>query len=303
MSHQQPGPYGGQPQQPGFYGTPGPYGGQPPQPSQPPRPGYGHPQPPAGQPGVPPQQPPYGQAPYGMPPQPPPAGGGRRKTGLIVGAVAVVAAIGVGAYFVFGGGGSGGGAAGLTDDGPHKLEPPASVGAYKKSGTGSDDAGPTGAGSAADLGKLGIEDGTVVKASYLSGSSAQPDKVMAFNGAHGEISDPEATIDKGFANAYRESEDTGDNLGAPEEVTWEGSPETVEPDGLDGAVMKCQTASIVEGGQTFEMPVCVWADHSTYGVVNGLDLASAQKGGNGGLATDDVAAFAAELRSAARVKA
>ncbi|GGQ64074.1 hypothetical protein [Streptomyces pilosus] len=293
MSHNQPGPYGGQPQQPG------PYGGQP----QAPQPGYGHPQ----QPGVPPQQaphgqqPPHGQAPYGAPPQPPASGGGGRKAAIIVGAVAVVAAIGVGAYFVIGGGGG----ADIADDGPHKLQPPASVGAYKKGGgsSGSGDGGPTGTKSEADLEKIGIEGGKVVKASYATGSADRLGKAMAFNGAYGEISDPEGSIDKAFVNAHDNSKDAGDTAGAKETVTWEGSPETVEPDGLDGAVMKCQTAVIAEGATKLEMPVCVWADHSTYGVVNGLDLAAAQKGGSGGLATKDVAAFAADLRSAARVKA
>ncbi|KES05692.1 membrane protein [Streptomyces toyocaensis] len=286
MSYNQPGPYGGQPQQPGPYGQ------------QAPQPGYGHP-PQPGPPGVPPQQPPYGQAPYGAPPQPPAPGGGGRRTGLIVGAVAVVAALGVGAYFVLGGGGG----ADIADDGPHKLVPPASVGEYKKGGSGSSDGGPTGTDSAADLEKIGIKSGTVVKASYASGSSAKLGKAMAFNGAYGKIGDPGGTVDKGFAIAHATSGDTGDNTGAKETVTWKGSPETVEPDGLDGAVMKCQTASITEGTTELEMPVCVWADHSTYGVVNGLDLAAAQKGGSGGLATDDVASFAAELRSAARVEA
>ncbi|MFC8367913.1 MULTISPECIES: hypothetical protein [unclassified Streptomyces] len=67
--------------------------------------------------------------------------------------------------------------------------------------------------------------------------------------------------------------------------------------------MRCRTASVSEDDDKLETPVCGWADHSTYGVVNGLDLAAAEKGGSGGLSTDDVASFAAELRSAARVKA
>ncbi|MGW5677311.1 hypothetical protein ACWEV4_19885 [Streptomyces sp. NPDC003860] len=71
MSHNQPGPYDGQPQQPGPYGQqPGPYG-------QPPQPGYGFPQQPPGQPGAPgygypqadPQAAPPGQPGYGFPQQ------------------------------------------------------------------------------------------------------------------------------------------------------------------------------------------------------------------------------------------
>ncbi|MEU6731620.1 hypothetical protein ABZ929_00180 [Streptomyces physcomitrii] len=166
MSYNQPGPYGGQPQQPGPYGQgggqppqqPGPYGGQqgpygqpPQQPQQ--QPGYGYPQQPpqqAGGYGYPQQPPPpqqgYGypqqpqgfpqQQPYGQPntyvPGPQQGGGGGKKTGLIIGAVAVVAAIAVGAYFVLGGSDGGGG---LEDDGPHILTAPESImDGYKRYG-------------------------------------------------------------------------------------------------------------------------------------------------------------------------
>ncbi|KOT39067.1 membrane protein, partial [Streptomyces caelestis] len=81
--------------------APQPGYGYPQQAPPPGQPGYGYPQQP-GQPGVPPQQPsygqqpPYGQAPYGMPPQPPAPGGGGKKAGIVIGAVAIVAALGVG---------------------------------------------------------------------------------------------------------------------------------------------------------------------------------------------------------------
>ncbi|MFE1915182.1 hypothetical protein [Streptomyces anandii] len=321
MSHNQPGPYGGQPQQPGPYGQPGgpgPYG-QPPQAPQPgygypqqapppqPQPGYGYPQQP---PGVPPQpgpygqqqqpygQPPYGQQPYGAVPQPPAPGGGKKKTGLIIGAVAVVAAIAVGAYFVLSGSG---GSGSVADDGPHKLVPPASIDEYKKADSPtSNDGGPAGGDSTAKLKALGVEDATVVRASYATASTTLG-KVMALNGAYGTISDPESAIDKGFAASHKNSANTSDNQGAKEKVTWKGSPESVKPDGLDGAVMKCQVANIQESSESVDMPVCIWADHSTYGVVNGLDLLAAKAGG--GFTQDDVASFAAKLRSAARVKA
>ncbi|MCM2576012.1 hypothetical protein [Streptomyces meridianus] len=81
MSHNEPGPYGGQPQQPHYdpygdgYQQPGPYGGQPQQPHYDP---YGDPQADPygqqqGQPGYGyPQQPPPEQPGYGYPQQPPP---------------------------------------------------------------------------------------------------------------------------------------------------------------------------------------------------------------------------------------
>ncbi|WP_055698682.1 hypothetical protein [Streptomyces silaceus] len=337
MSYNQPGPYGGQqPEQPGPYGggqpqQPGPYGGQPPQqqpgpygsqpqqpgpygqPPQAPPPGYGYPQqgpPQDGGYGQPQQPGPYGQQPQGVPPQgpygqvppPPPgggAGGGKKKTGLIIGAVAVVAAIGVGAYFLFGGSSS----VSVEDDGAHKLVPPASVGAYKKSDdSGSGDDGPLGSGDKKNAEEIGIKNAENVAASYKSGE-ALAGKQMSFQGMYGEIEDPEKAVDDGFAKAQENSEKgSGDNVGDPEEIAFEGSPETVEPDGLDNAVMKCQTASFKEGSKKTELPVCIWSDHSTYGIVFGIDTAAMMKGG-GGMATDDVASFAADLRKAARVKA
>ncbi|MEU7582503.1 hypothetical protein AB0B50_33530 [Streptomyces sp. NPDC041068] len=318
MSYNQPGPYGGQqPQQPGPYGggqpqqQPGPYG----QPPQQPPPGYGYPQQAPQQDGYgqqggysQPQQPgPYGQQQPGVPPQapygqvpPPPSGGGKKKTGLVIGAVAVVAALGVGAYFLFGGSS---GSASVEDDGAHKLVPPASVGEYKKGDdSGSPDDGPLGSGDKKNAEEIGIKNPENVAASYESGEALKG-KQMSFQGMYGEIDDPEKAVDDGFAKADENSKKgSGDNVGDSEEIALVGSPETVEPDGLDNAVMKCQTASFKEGSDETKLPICIWADHSTYGIVFGIDAAAMVKGG-GGMATDDVASFAADLRKAARVKA
>ncbi|MBM7167960.1 hypothetical protein JQK87_05960 [Streptomyces sp. G44] len=297
---QQPGPYGQpQPQQPGPYGQPqpGPYG-QPPQgvPPQQPQPGYGYPQPPQQAP----QQGGFGQpGPYGQfPPPPPPPGGGKKKTGLIVGAVAVVAALGIGAYFLFGGGG---GSASVEDDGAHKLVLPASVGAYEK-GENSPDDGPLNTGDKRDAEEIGIKNAENAAAAYTSGT-APKGRQMSFQGIYGEIADPEKAVDAGFAKAGEKAEkESDDNAGDGEKVELVGSPETVEPDSLDNAVMKCQTANFSEGDELVKLPICIWADHSTYGIVAGADLAAMAQG-NGGMATDEVASFAADLRKAARVKA
>ncbi len=273
MSDHQPGPYDGQ--QPGPYGQqpqqPGPYGQQPPQP------GYGFPPPPQ-------------QAPQQAPRQ-----GGGKKTGLIIGAVAVVAALGVGAYFLFG---AGGGSASVEDDGAHRLVPPSSVGEFRK-GTDTVDDGPLGPGGKKNAEKLGIKNPHNVSASYTSGSISKGTQ-MSFQGIYGEIADPEEAIDAGFAkvgeNTEKESHDGGD-----EQIKLAGSPESVEPDALDNALMKCQTAELTDGGNTVDLPICIWADHSTYGVVVGADTAAMAKG-SGGMATADVARFAATLRKAARVE-
>ncbi|MEW2524846.1 hypothetical protein [Streptomyces sp. NPDC047071] len=329
MSYNQPGPYDGQqPQQPGPYGggqpqQPGPYGGQPPQPpyGQPPQPPYGQPPqapPPGyGYPQQPPQASPYGQpqapygqppqAPYGQPPQapygqvpppPPPSGGGGKKAGLIIGAVAVVAAIGVGAYFVVGS--DDGGSGSVTDDGPHKLVSPPSVDAYQKDASSDSSGGPLGDADKEDAAAIGIKNAVQEKANYKSGTGLKT-KGLNVVGMSGEISDPEKTVDKAFDKMHEETEKDSSGGGEKEEVTWQGSPESVSPDALDNALMKCQRVKVSEGGKSLEIPICAWSDRSTAGIVTATDAAAFISGGDG-MATDDVADLAAKYRDAARVK-
>ncbi|MFJ8827187.1 hypothetical protein ACIREE_36140 [Streptomyces sp. NPDC102467] len=333
MSHNQPGPYGGQPQQPGPYGQqpqPGPYGQQPqaPQPGygypqQAPQPGYGYPQ--QAPPGVPPQQPnpygqpqqpysqpqqpgPYGQQPqdvYGQYPPAPPQGGGKKKTGLIIAAVAVVAAIGVGAYFVFGGGGGG---ASVADDGAHKLTTPATVlGEYKKdasnssSGDGFDDQ------DMKDAEKNGLKNGKPVNAAYQVQDTSNPlgAKMLQFTGVYGEISDPEKVVDGMFAKAaLQATKDESDSEGKAELV---GSPTNYS---TDDYILKCQelkyeskdsSSSSAGMPKTMHMPVCIWGDHSTAAVVIPLEVADMMAGKQPDLkASSDIAT---KLRTEVRVKA
>ncbi|MEY7980626.1 hypothetical protein AB8O53_30420, partial [Streptomyces pilosus] len=221
------------------------------------------------------QQPPHGQAPYGMPPQPPASGGGGKKAAIIGGAVAVVAAIGVGAYFVIGGGG---GAAGLEDDGPHKLATPEKVlSEYTRVGEGGEDSGSD---MAKDLAKGGIKDGTSVAAAYSTADfsnydpqdpTSLPDqsellaaKGVSFFGAYGEVTDPEAAVDKIFESLKKETEKGSDNALMSELV---GEPESVD---IDGAVMKCQAAKgtndLTQKATTNWF--CAWGDYSTIAVVS-----------------------------------
>ncbi|PJN10825.1 hypothetical protein CG723_16775 [Streptomyces sp. CB01635] len=321
MSYNQPGPYGGQqPQQPGPYGQqqPGPYGQQPP---AAPQPGYGYPQ--QAPQGVPPQQPPYGQpqqpygqpggysqpqqpgpygqqpqAPYGqVPPPPGPPQGGKKKTGLIIGAVAVVAAIGVGAYFMFGGGGSS-----VADDGPHKLTTPATVmGDYKRMGEdkGAQDAT---SGDAKVLAESGVTNAKAVSAIYstidVSNPAAQPSaadvatsKAVSFMGIYGKVKDPEAAIDSTLAGMKKEQAKKSEPT-----MTFIGDAKTVEPDGLDGAVMKCQQAQAknIATGKVDTQYMCLWADYSTIGM--GVPAA-----GGKGVGLDDSAKVTADLRKEVRV--
>ncbi|MEU2774341.1 hypothetical protein ABZ646_15690 [Streptomyces sp. NPDC007162] len=325
MSYTQPGPYGGPPpQQPGPYGQqPGPYGGPPqaPQPGygypqqappaqpgpygqQPPQPGYGYPQQ-----GVPPQQnpygqqpppygqPPYGQQPYGVP-QPPAPGGGKKKTGLVIGAVAVVAAIGVGAYFVLGGSGSGA----LKDDGPHKLTAPASLLSAKYKRVGDSSEQKASSSDAKDLAKTGVTDATSVTAIYstvdlkslntsdpTAVAKAQTAENVTLFGVYGTVKDPQAALDATFANMKKDG--SSDNS-----VQFVGDAQSVSPAGLDGAVMKCQQAKGKNQltGKAQTAYLCIWADYSTIGMVEPTAAVTSYS-------VDESAKIAADVRGEVRV--
>ncbi|MEV8343042.1 hypothetical protein [Streptomyces niveus] len=317
MSYNQPGPYGGQQPQ----GQPGPYGQQPPQG----QPGYGYPQqPPQGQPGYGyPQQPPqgvpqqgYGQpqqpGPYGQPQQPGPYGGApgfpppqggapKKKTGLIIASVVVaLAVIGGGAYFLVGGGSSD-----VADDGPHKLITPATVidGEYKKEDSSGSATGGMSKDDLADAEKWGVKNPKDVSAQYQSGSLEDNPlgaKVLSFAGVYGEIEDPEKAVDAMFAFMKSEAE-KGDSA---DEGSLVGSPEAFEPDGLDGAIMKCQAMAIKNdpdsGPKEIKLSVCIWGDYSTLGFSLPVDMTSAL--GGKPMSLEDSAATTAKLRNDVRVK-
>ncbi|MEU1146467.1 hypothetical protein ACFYO9_15880 [Streptomyces sp. NPDC005863] len=308
MSHNQPGPYGGQPpQQPGPYGQPpqgvppqqpGPYG----QPPQAPQPGYGYPQqapppqPGYGYPQQAPQPGPYGQpqAPYGQPQAPygqvppPPPGGGKKKMGLIIAAVVVVAAAAVGGYFAFAGGDDKGGKrdgssnvadGGIKDDGPHTLTTPATIlGDYKKS---DDDSGGFNASDLAAAEKAGVKDPQDVSAAYQSGDDSNPlgQKAIQFMGVYGKIDNPEKVVDDMFAKLKQDSQgkasETGELVGSPKDFS------------TSAAALKCQESVIQNdnagtgtssGPKEIHMPVCIWSDHSTLAVVVPVEVVEAMAG-------------------------
>ncbi|QHC21074.1 hypothetical protein [Streptomyces sp. GS7] len=281
-----PGPYGQQPQQPGPYGQPQPpapqpgygypqQGGQvPPQqgygyPQQggqvPPAQGYGYPQQAPQQQYAPPQQPnfgqqpPYGgqQTPYGMIPDTPETGGGNgKKIGIIVGAVAAVAAIGVGVYFVFGSGGN---------VKPYTISLGDSLlsGQFHKQPT--NDAGSQDFTNNKDAQALGITNSKGVTGQYKDGSGL----VMSVVGIYGNIADPQGAVTKMFAKVDENvKQDTDRRNGKVEDVT----PITAfSPSGFDGAVMKCRTQKLSSsmGGVnvSFNASTCIWGDSSALGVV------------------------------------
>ncbi|MFF8584533.1 hypothetical protein [Streptomyces althioticus] len=329
MSYNEPGPYGGQPQQPGPYGQqPGPYGQQPPTPQPgygypqqtppPAQPGYGYPQQPGqpGHPGVPPQQPPYGQQPqYGMPPQPPASGGGGggKVAAIVVGAVAVVTAIGVGAYLLLGGDG-GSSAAGLTDDGPHKLTVPKTVlGDYQRFGDGSEESGSE---TAKDMERSGVKNGTAILGQWSTADFGNYDpadpstagdfpdqselltaKGITMVGGYGEIADPQKTLDTFFSNIQDKVEKSAEqNTGGMENAELVGEPEEVE---IAGTVAKCQSTKSTNALTKKESTdwFCAWADHSTVGMVSPGDNAGT------GVGKDTAVDLTTKLREQIRVTA
>ncbi|WP_411079040.1 hypothetical protein [Streptomyces sp. cmx-18-6] len=291
---QQPGPYGAPPQgQPG-YGTPPP--GQP---------GYGYPQPQQPGPyGQQPPTPPYGGQPVygGQPPQQP-----KKKTGLIVGAsVLALAVIGAGVYFLTSGGDSGSGAVAASTKG-YKLTPAASVDDYKQDPAKKKPETPLAGEEKAKAEAMGVKNSHDVSAEYMSGDIKKnplTTKLLMLTGTWGEIEDPEKVIDGSFKNAEKEAAMSKDSEG-----TLVGSPKAVKPAGFEGALMKCQDVKVVNekadgtvqnGPKEMTLPVCIWADHSTLGVVFGLDIGGAMT--NKSMTQDEVAALAAKLYDTSRTK-
>ncbi|MGW8487522.1 hypothetical protein [Streptomyces sp. NPDC055886] len=329
MSYNQPGPYGGQPPQgqPGPYGQqPGPYGTPPPQG----QPGYGYPQ--QAPQGVPPQQPnPYGQpqqpqgygypqaqqpGPYGQQPPTPPYGGQppygaqppqpKKKTGLIVGvAVVALAVIAGGVYFLTSGGGSD--VADSTKG--YKLTPPASVEDYTKDASKPAPSGPVTGEDKAEAEAMGVKDANKAGAQYKAGSKDNPlaQKILIFEGIWGEVPDPAKTLDDAFTKAEKNMTKDTNNSGGKASLV--GSPKEFKPDGFDGALMKCQDLKMVndkgdgtptKGPKQFTMPVCIWADYSTVGIVAGLDVASALT--EKSVPQEEMADLAAKLYNTSRTK-
>ncbi|MDQ0796382.1 hypothetical protein [Streptomyces sp. B1I3] len=333
MSYNQPGPYGGQPPQgqPGPYGQqPGPYGGPPPQgppqgapqgqpgygypqqapqgvppQQQPPQPGYGYPQQP-GPYGQQPPTPPYGgQQPYGgMPPQP---GAPKKKTGLIIGAAVVaLAVVAGGVYFFTSGGGSGNGDVADSTKG-YKLTPAASVDAYKKDTSEAESGSAMKGEDKAKAEAMGVKNPNEVGAKYMSGDievNPLTTKMLMLQGVWGEIEDPEKVIDGSFKNAEKEAAMDENAKGS-----LVGSPKNVTPAGFEGALMKCQSVKVVnedadgsveKGPKDMTLPVCIWADYSTVGVVIGIDIGGAMT--NKSMSQDETAALAAKLYNTSRTK-
>ncbi|UWE08434.1 hypothetical protein [Actinacidiphila bryophytorum] len=304
---QPPNPYGQQPpQQPG-YGQPQPGYGYPQQPGQPaqppygqppqqpaygqPQPGYGYPQQP-GQPvyGQVPQQPGYG---YGQPPVP--QGGSGKRTGIIIGAVVALVAVGAGVFFVVNKGGG-------SDDKKYKLITPQTVATdYKKTDNstandlGFDDSDVT------KLKALGMTDPQRVTQGYVKGSETTG-TLLSFSGAYGEVKDPKKLAD-GMMAELRQG--ASDDDGGDSKTELVGSANTVHPAGADDAVVECQSAKVTSTEDPSQPPItftiCLWADKSTVGTVVPLDFASIVGGSNASMSEKDTADLLSKVRKDVRV--
>ncbi len=270
------------------------------------------------QPGPYPQQPPYGGAPGGFPlPQPAP----RKKTGLIItGVIVALAVIAGGAYFVLGGDGDGDSDSVSNSEitvssKGYKLVAPESVDAYKKSSPGSA-AGDLNAAQRKEAEGLGVRNAQAVSGIYNAAStdSSDPAKVggrrLSFDGLYGDIADPATALDNHFANVGKKGlKGDGNTRGLTMERV--GSARTVKPAGFEGALMKCQDVKVTRDkaagapkgvGTDFQFPVCAWADYSTVGGANVIDLAQPMTGGKGA-SQEEVAALTVKLYETARQKA
>ncbi|MFD3514774.1 hypothetical protein [Streptomyces sp. NPDC058657] len=210
-------------------------------------------------------------------------------------AVVALAVIGGGVWYLTAGGdggGDGGGGAKLKDDGPHRLTAPAEVlgGTYKSVTKKTDEPRPLGESKAKFLAGTGISaDSQSVVNVYSASAELQgvPQAAgLAFLGVHGEVQDPGKTLDAVLAEMKKRPG-----------VRFIGDAQEVSPDGLDGAVMKCQKAESGDPslpGHTRTGFSCVWADYSTLGVVSPSKPTAEHS-------MDEAARIAAALRKEVRV--
>ncbi|MEV4923960.1 hypothetical protein [Streptomyces roseoverticillatus] len=223
---------------------------------------------------------------YGAAVWPPPvpdrrgAGRGRVVAGVVIGSLILMCTL-LGGFLILTGGGSK-----AAGGGRYRLTAPDRVAGFRMDS-------PVGRTFRADhlerLRSLGVRDAGSVTAGYSSARG----KLM-FSGIWGEVKDPERAVDGMFEAMAEDARERPVSDGARESV--EGGPERVSPVGAGEAVMKCESFRFTPEsgtGAPLTVPYCIWADHSTLGVV-GAAL---------GERTDipEAAEAAGKLRWAARV--
>ncbi|MGK5728072.1 hypothetical protein [Streptomyces sp. URMC 124] len=201
---------------------------------------------------------PGGPSGYGAAVWPPPvpdrqrAGAGKVMAAVAISSLVLVCTL-LGGFLLLTGGGS------KADGGTrYRLAAPDHVGAFRKDA-------PVDRAFRADhlerLRQLGVRDAGSVTAGY----SAREGMLM-YSGLWGEVQDPERAVDGLFAamaESAREQRDARQDI--------EGTPERVSRRAPGDAVTKCQPVRFTpaEGGDGagLTLTYCVWADHSTVGVV------------------------------------
>ena len=95
--------------------------------------------------------------------------------------------------------------------------------------------------------------------------------MIKFMGVYGEIDDPAKAVDGMFDKMKTESEKEDASTSTGKLI---GSPKSFD---ADGAVLKCQETEVKGGGsgpKSIRMPVCIWGDNSTLGIVIPVDMAA-----------------------------
>lgn len=153
---------------------------------------------------------------------------------------------------------------------------------------------------------LSVKNPKQVVTQYQAGadkSNPLAGKSLSFQGVWGEIADPAKVLDASFKDATK-NDDKSDKVN----IELVGSPQEFKPDGFEGALMKCQNLKLSNTSKDSSdstpgmpkeivIPTCIWADYSTYGVVNVVDLSKPA-----GTSQDEVAKLAAELYKTGRQK-
>jgi len=218
----------------------------------------------------------------------------------VVGSVVAVGAV-VGGFLLFG---TGGGSVG--DDGKkYKLTSPETVASEYQKHTLANGTNDLSASDLSEFEKAGVDKPQSAYGSYKAGSGTAL-KQLNFRGVWGDVEDPEATVDTAFAMMAEETERNSESSGNSAELV--GDPETLEPAGLEDAVMKCQMVKVSLGSGSsspsgpadLEAPLCMWGDHSTVAMVSAQDSSAVLTGK--GMTLDEAAELATKLRGDARVE-
>ncbi len=208
-----------------------------------------------------------------------------RTVALVAGAVVVVAAIVGGIVLLNSGDGkTEDRASAASDSGKKKDEPkkyegkryrlttPETVADSLKKESGSENKNAPSSAFLSVFEKLGVSKPQGVGASYKGGENLGS-KWLKFTGVYGDVADPEKTVDRYLASMASAADRSGGSDKAVKSE-WKGSPTRVSPADLDdGAVMKCQNVTYISGEDEsagkkgMSMPNCVWADHTTVGIV------------------------------------